>query len=406
YPNVAPFNNEVHQWTYDAIGNRLTNQIDATIQTYTYEKIGANPKNAQKLMNDGTNAYAYDFNGSQVSRTGFGFGSDADNRLAAITGNETASYTYDYQGRRTSKTVAGVTTKYLYDGLNLVSETTAGATTRYAFGPSIDEPLALYASGAVSYLNADGLGSIVATNSATGTVSHGSVFDAWGVAKSETGTRIHPFTYTGRETGEAGLLFHRARWSQPATGAFTQVDPLSQITPSPELYRYARSAPTQFVDPTGLQAAAAMDPNGCEDKCKEIRDQIIAVTTELAKRTAEQWANKGRLPWTRPGTGGPGKNTIYGHAEQFVNKQRNLRNLIDDWKSNHCGDGLPADAWSWAQAAAPEPDPETVKNYPDRPDRPWPTLSPAERKALEQAIEVGISGTILYWIFRLAPAAL
>ena len=85
---------------------------------------------------------------------------DSDNRLSSINGGTTASYTYDYQGRRTSKTVGGVTTKYLYDGLNLISEVTAGATTRYVFGPSIDEPLALYASGAVSYLNADGLGSV------------------------------------------------------------------------------------------------------------------------------------------------------------------------------------------------------------------------------------------------------
>ena len=70
YPNVAPFNGEVDQWTYDAIGNRLTNQVNASIQTYTYEKIGVNPKNAQKLLGDGTNTYTYDFNGSQTSRLG------------------------------------------------------------------------------------------------------------------------------------------------------------------------------------------------------------------------------------------------------------------------------------------------------------------------------------------------
>ena len=131
YPNVSPFNAEVDQWTYDAIGNRLTSQVNASIQNYTYEKIAPNPKNGQKLLGDGVNSYAYDFNGSQTSRTGgasYGFVNDLDNRLASITGAESATYTYDYQGRRTSKTVSGVTTKYLYDGLNLVSETTAGAT--------------------------------------------------------------------------------------------------------------------------------------------------------------------------------------------------------------------------------------------------------------------------------------
>ncbi len=127
YPNVSPFNAEVDQWTYDAIGNRLTSQVNAAIQTYTYETIGSNPKNGQKLLGDGVNAYTYDFNGSQTSRTGgasYGFVNDLDNRLSSISGAESAAYTYDYQGRRTSKTVSGVTTKYLYDGLNLVSETT------------------------------------------------------------------------------------------------------------------------------------------------------------------------------------------------------------------------------------------------------------------------------------------
>ncbi|HQQ78068.1 MAG TPA: RHS repeat-associated core domain-containing protein, partial [Thermoanaerobaculia bacterium] len=251
YPAAAPFNSEVHQWTYDAIGNRLTNQVNAAIQTYTYEKIGANPKNAQKLLGDGVNTYAYDFNGSQTSRTGFGFVNDPDNRLASINGGTTAMYTYDYQGRRTSKTVAGVTTKYLYDRLNLLSETTAGATTRYAFGPSIDEPLAMYASGAVSYLNADGLGSVVATNSTAGTVTHGTVFDAWGVTKADTGTRTHSFTYTGREVGEAGLQHYRERWQYPSTGRFTQEDPLG-IYDGPSLYLYVRGQPTQLFDPTGL----------------------------------------------------------------------------------------------------------------------------------------------------------
>ena len=234
---------------------------------------------------------------------------------------------------------------------------------------------------------------------------HSSVFDAWGVTKNETGTRAHSFTYTGRETGEAGLLFYRARQYEPTAGVFASVDPLNSVSPDRETYRYARALPVSFIDPRGLQATAMGDPN-CPDPCKDIRDKIIEVTTELAKRTIEQRANRGRLPWTRPGTGGFGKDTIYGHAEQFVKRQRNLRKLFDDWKSNHCGDGLPADAWSWAQAPAPEPDPETVKDYPARPDIPWPTLSPAERKALEHAIEIGISGTILYWIFRAAPAAL
>jgi YD repeat-containing protein len=101
YPSGAPFNAETHQWSYDAIGNRLTNQINATIQSYTYGKNGTNPLNGQQLRSDGTNACTYDLNGNQATRTGPGgncvFAYDFDNRLRTITGAASVAYTYDYQ---------------------------------------------------------------------------------------------------------------------------------------------------------------------------------------------------------------------------------------------------------------------------------------------------------------------
>jgi RHS repeat-associated protein len=199
-------------------------------------------------------AYTWDANGSNLTRNGvpgsFTFGYDLDNRLSSITGAATASYTYDYQGRRTSKTVGGITTTYLYDGLNLLRETVGGTPADYAFGPGIDEPMAQYRSGALSYFDADGLGTIGVTNDSAGTPSLSTSFDAWGVTKAETGTRVHPFTYTGREVGEAGLHFYRARFLQAGTGRFTQEDPIDGYTVAS--YTYAAAAPTSHADPTGM----------------------------------------------------------------------------------------------------------------------------------------------------------
>ncbi|MCK6501526.1 MAG: RHS repeat-associated core domain-containing protein, partial [Nitrospira sp.] len=250
YPSALPFNGEIHSWSYDAIGNRLTNTVNAATQNYTYLKNGQNPLNGQKLANDGTSAYTYDFNGNTLTRTGYGFAYDAENRLTAITGNEAATYTYDYQGRRTSKTIGGVTTTYLYDGLNLIAETAVGATSYFLNGAGIDEPLTMSKAGQISYLVADGLGSIVATNDPTGTVTHSVVFDAWGITRSEIGTRMHPFTYTGREVGDAGLLFYRARYYSPATGRFGSEDPLGMIADQ-ALYRYVHNKAVSLVDALG-----------------------------------------------------------------------------------------------------------------------------------------------------------
>jgi RHS repeat-associated protein len=258
YPAGAPFNSEVHTWTYDGIGNRATQGIGANVQTYTYLKAAGNPLNGQRLESDGVDSYGYDPAGSLATRQGPGgssiFGYDSENRLASITGPTAAIYTYDYQGRRTSKTVDGVTTTYLYDGLNLLSETTNGQTTHFLNGPGIDEPLAMARNGAISYFSVDGLGSVVATNNPSGAVTHSVVFDAWGKVKAETGTREHPFTYTGRETGEAGFHFYRARFYQPSIGRFSQEDPILFAGGSPSLYGYVRATPTTHTDPTGLWA--------------------------------------------------------------------------------------------------------------------------------------------------------
>ena len=254
YPAGTVFNGETHEWTYDALGNRISSKVNGTGPSYTYLKNGANPLNGQRLNSDGVNNYSYDANGSQTARTGgtnYAFGYDVDNRLTGITGADTATYTYDYQGRRTSKTEAGVTTTYLYDGLNPIAAIISASPTYFLNGPSIDEPLAISASGTISYLNADGLGSVVATNNAAGTVSHSLSFDAWGAPRNETGTRAHGFTYTGREVGIAGMHFYRARFMQAGVGRFSQEDPFTSDL-SVDLYGYANLRPAERVDPFGL----------------------------------------------------------------------------------------------------------------------------------------------------------
>jgi RHS repeat-associated protein len=277
YPAGAPWNGEVHSWTYDAIGNRLTNTVNATTQTYSYQKLGSNPLNWQRLLSDGVNTYTYAAEGTVESRTGPGgtywFTLDAGNRLSGISGPETASYGYDYQGRRRSKTVGGVTTKYLYNGLNLIGEL-GNSPADYLFGPGIDEPLAMSRGGQVSYYITDALGSVDALTNTSGTVQNTYLYDAWGQTRSQTGSLVNPFTYTAREIGEAGSLFYRARYLSPAVGRFLAEDPLSNLSPglpselilgtplrtlaallSPgevPAYAYVTSQPVSLRDPTGL----------------------------------------------------------------------------------------------------------------------------------------------------------
>ncbi|MDL1951681.1 RHS repeat-associated core domain-containing protein [Acidobacteria bacterium ACD] len=117
-------------------------------------------------------------------------------------------------------------------------------------------------AGSLSYFSVDGLGSVVATNDPSGTVTHSVVFDAWGNVKAETGTRTHPFTYTGREVGEAGLHFYRARYYQPSIGRFSQEDPI-RFRAGLNFYRYVENNPTSFADAFGLETGATFRSQWC-----------------------------------------------------------------------------------------------------------------------------------------------
>jgi RHS repeat-associated protein len=254
YPSVAPYNGEVHGWTYDAIGNRLTNTVNGVPQTYTYFKNGTNQLNGQRLSSDGVNAYTYDANGNTLMRNGSGgnftFGWDTDDRMSSISGAAAASYTYDYQGRRSTKTVSGSTTSYLYDGLNLI-RTSGSSTADYLFGPGIDEPLAMVRVGSAYYFSVDGLGSVNLLTDATGAVQNAYLYDAWGVVKSQTGTLANDFGYTAREFGEAELWFYRARYYQAGIGRFIAEDPIG-LAAGRNLLAYSNSNPILGTDPLGL----------------------------------------------------------------------------------------------------------------------------------------------------------
>src|SRR5260370_41889070 len=63
YPNVAPFNGEGDSWTYDAIGNRLTNTVNEATTHYAYQKNAANPNDLHRLRSERSNPYAPTANG-------------------------------------------------------------------------------------------------------------------------------------------------------------------------------------------------------------------------------------------------------------------------------------------------------------------------------------------------------
>ena len=144
--------------------------------------------------------YTYDPNGNLTSKTegtdNWTYSWNAENQLTKVEKNgvELARFAYDPLGRRVEKIAGGVTTGYTYDGVDILRETRESITLKYVHGPEVDEPLAVDDGAALSYLHADGLGSIVKTTNATGAVTLTRQYDAWGhlqIGGDQAWLRIH-----------------------------------------------------------------------------------------------------------------------------------------------------------------------------------------------------------------------
>jgi RHS repeat-associated protein len=118
----------------------------------------------------------------------------------------------------------------------------------------------------------DALGSVNALTSTSGSVQNTYLYDAWGLTRTQTGSLANPFTYTARETGEAGSMFYRARYLSPGVGRFLSEDPFSLRPGSlgadigkraTQDYGYVFNNPVSYVDPSGEIAQAAASAAAC-----------------------------------------------------------------------------------------------------------------------------------------------
>ena len=248
YPAAAPFNGEIDSWTYDAIGNRLAATVNGATTEYTYQRIGANPLNWQRLLTDGTNSYAFDSNGNTTVRAALALTWNRENQLGSVSGTFGMTFGYDYRGRRSGVTT-NATTSYLYDGLRSIHDVASNAAD-YLFGPGDDAVLAIVAPN-ISYYVTDGLGSVTMVATAAGIPVDSYVYDAWGSNRSSSETVTQRFGYTGREPAFTDVLYNRSRFLQRGSGRFLSEDSL-QLPPPESVYIYGNNNPISFIDPYGL----------------------------------------------------------------------------------------------------------------------------------------------------------
>jgi RHS repeat-associated protein len=256
---VTQATNTTESYSYDAVHNRLSS---LGVSSYTNNS-------SNELTSTSAASYAFDANGNTTSKTASGSATnytwDYENRLTSVvlpgTGG-TVTFKYDGFGRRVQKAFTQnsttTTTNYLYDGANSVEDVdqNGNVLARYEqTANNIDEPLAQLRSGATSYYQADGLGSVTSLTSSAGTVANTYTYDSFGNLTASTGSLTNRFQYTGREfDSETNLYYLRARYFDPSSGRFLSEDPI-KFGAGINFYSYVKNQPIDFLDPYGLKCA-------------------------------------------------------------------------------------------------------------------------------------------------------
>jgi RHS repeat-associated protein len=247
--------NQTQHYTYDRVGNRLTGP--AKHDAYVYE-----PGN--RLVSDQHAQYVYDAIGNLIEQhTGEGvvyFAYDAENRLSRVTMQDgrVIEYGYDPMGRRVRRTVDGASTYFVMADEDMIAEFEGDSmTAKYIHGPGTDEPWALVNRKGTYYYHADGLGSIIALTDTSMRTVQTYEYDFFGNGAfgglHDMKNRIkQPYAFTGREFDrDTRMYYYRARYYDPSTGRFTQVDPIG-YDGGLNLYAYVGGNPVNAVDPWGL----------------------------------------------------------------------------------------------------------------------------------------------------------
>jgi RHS repeat-associated protein len=234
--------------SHDKAGELTSSTLAGTTTSYAYNSDGERLSDTQGTTV--TASAAWDGAGSLVTY------SDAAGNMSSAT--------YDGDGLRATATYGASTQGFVWNNVSTLPQALMDSGNAYIYtsGLAPAEQVNL-ATGAVTYLVTDSLGSVRWAVSSSGSLTGTTNYDAWGNPETTGGlTATTPFGFAGGYTDPVGLIYLQHRYYDPQTGQFLSVDPLVDRTL--QSYSYANGDPVNDTDPSGTRSTFGERlPDGC-----------------------------------------------------------------------------------------------------------------------------------------------
>jgi RHS repeat-associated protein len=262
-------------WTFDKIGNRLSETSHATAgnttRTYTVPTSGPDATRPHSVTAATTQApgqaavnttYGYDAAGNTTTRpsptnTGQTLTWDAEDHLATVTdGTATTTNLYDPDGARLIRRDTTGTTLYLPD-MEIRRDAATGATTGTRYYTFAGRTVASRTPAGLTWLYTDHQNTQqIAVDALTQQVTVRRQ-TPYGGPRGTQPTWPNTRGFVGGDTDPTGLTHLGAREYDPGIGRFISVDPIQDLTDPQQwnAYTYTANNPITASDPTGLKAA-------------------------------------------------------------------------------------------------------------------------------------------------------